>query len=218
MKCTSSYVFSEPIELPLSKRAAPADAEELLSYAASMIEVARKERNIERKAHQKTKEWAQARIANLEAQLARRDADLARCIAQCHDTPTVPAEPPVQKDYVSNSLHWAINKNKSLEMEIHSLNERVSCPCIMSGLHKCLLTTRQLSNMRLRDGAGSPVQAQSDSTLVGGLEEQVRELGSLIDGLKQDRQDWRTVIDSEKQPPLDPFAERLRLVEEECAR
>ncbi|KAF6748576.1 hypothetical protein DFP72DRAFT_916339 [Ephemerocybe angulata] len=122
----------EPIDHPPTSRVSPAEMDDLLSYAASIIEATRRERTLERKAHQKTKEWAQARIATLEAQLARREAELAHCATHCVPgfDPAAPPEPPPE-DHMPyqqclDTLQWTISKNKSLEMEINTLSDKLS--------------------------------------------------------------------------------------------
>ncbi|TFK73267.1 hypothetical protein BDN72DRAFT_214319 [Pluteus cervinus] len=59
--------------------------EELLAYAASIIENLRSERDRERRSHQLTRESAEQRIRKLEAQLARREAELEGCLLAAHD-------------------------------------------------------------------------------------------------------------------------------------
>jgi len=59
--------------------------DEIRSYATAMISSLRAERDLERKAHEQTRQQADYRIIQLEAQLARRDAELAACIAHADD-------------------------------------------------------------------------------------------------------------------------------------
>ncbi|KAF6743501.1 hypothetical protein DFP72DRAFT_932734 [Ephemerocybe angulata] len=200
----------EPIDHPPTSRVSPAEMDDLLSYAASIIEATRRERTLERKAHQKTKEWAQARIATLEAQLARREAELAHCATHCVPgfDPAAPPEPPPE-DHMPyqqclDTLQWTISKNKSLEMEINTLSDK------LSGVR---LHGKHFEEAATSQGPGTK------SSLVQDLDRQVRELGSLVDALKQDRENWRKVIDSEKTTlSSHSISERLRAVEEECAR
>lgn len=131
MRKVHKLVSIDPIEPIMPRRVSPTDVEDLLSYAASMIEVVRRERAMERKAHQKTKEWAQSRIATLEAQLSRREIELARCATHCFSSrDAVPAaaslqdEPVPHQQYV-DTLQWTIAKNRTLELEINALSEKV---------------------------------------------------------------------------------------------
>lgn len=106
-----------------------------------MLEVARRERALERKAHQKTKEWAQSRISTLEAQLSRREAELARCATHCVPAraPSPVQQPPpsypqhevesVPYQQYMDTLQWTISKNRTLEREIQALSEKVSITC-----------------------------------------------------------------------------------------
>jgi hypothetical protein len=86
---------------------------------------------MERKAHQKTKEWAQSRIASLEAQLSRREIELARCATHCFSSrdaiPTAGGseEEPVPHQQYVDTLQWTIAKNRTLELEINALSEKV---------------------------------------------------------------------------------------------
>lgn len=50
------------------------------SYTASIVASLRLERDAEGKAHEETRQWAEARITELEAQVARRDAELEECL------------------------------------------------------------------------------------------------------------------------------------------
>lgn len=55
--------------------------EHLSLYAASLIEVLRKQLNSERLAHTRTRDLANAQLLELNAKLSRRDAELESCIA-----------------------------------------------------------------------------------------------------------------------------------------
>ncbi|KAJ2930677.1 hypothetical protein H1R20_g6418, partial [Candolleomyces eurysporus] len=210
----------DPIEPIMPRRVSPTDVEDLLSYAASMIEVVRRERAMERKAHQKTKEWAQSRIAALEAQLSRREIELARCATHCFSSrDTAPAaaslqdEPVPHQQYV-DTLQWTIAKNRTLELEINALSEKLTEVRLKEGKPQ---DESFLSNAL--DVDHTPTRPHPSS--VAGLGQQIQELGQLIDTLKEDRASWRSAIDSEKlslQKLPETFVNRLQTVEEECAR
>ncbi|KAF5337252.1 hypothetical protein D9611_002967 [Ephemerocybe angulata] len=204
----------EPIDHPPTSRVSPAEMDDLLSYAASIIEATRRERTLERKAHQKTKEWAQARIATLEAQLARREAELAHCATHCVPgfDPAAPPEDHMPYQQCLDTLQRTISKNKSLEMEINTLSDKLS-GVRLQGKHFEEAPPNSATNPHLTQDPGTK------SSLVQDLDRQVRELGSLVDALKQDRENWRKVIDSEKTTlSSHSISERLRAVEDECAR
>ena len=59
--------------------------DEIRTYATAMISSLRAERDLERKAHEQTRQQTDYRIIELEAQLARRDAELAACITHADD-------------------------------------------------------------------------------------------------------------------------------------
>ncbi|KAJ2911530.1 hypothetical protein MD484_g8885, partial [Candolleomyces efflorescens] len=208
MKPSQLHVSSllDPIEPIMPRRVSPTDVEDLLSYAASMIEVVRRERAMERKAHQKTKEWAQSRIAALEAQLSRREIELARGSQE---------EPVPHQQYV-DTLQWTIAKNRTLEMEINALSEKLTEVRLKDG--KPQDESSVLSNFS--EVETFPATNPSASS-VAGLGRQIQELGQLIDNLKKDRASWREAIDSEKlslQKFPETFLNRLHTVEEECDR
>jgi len=126
----SPNIASEPIPPASTRPQVSEDKEELLQYAATMIDAIRRERALERKAHQKTKEWAYSRIATLEAQLSRREAELAQCATHCATVRDPPPQPqpdegPAHQQY-RDTLQWTISKNRSLELEISALREKVS--------------------------------------------------------------------------------------------
>ncbi|KAJ3534218.1 hypothetical protein NMY22_g7019 [Coprinellus aureogranulatus] len=208
----------DPIPPPEPLRSTSGDSDELLSYAATMLEVARRERNLERKAHQKTKEWAHSRIAALEAQLSRREAELARCATHClppERSPTTQQQPPPSypqheaegmpyQQYI-DTLQWTVSKNQTLEREIQALSEK-------------------LADVRMQDRNGTTAEARIASPsrkpkVVDELREQVQQLGKLVDALKEDKKKWRTVLNAEKsEHPSESLSRRLSAVEAECAR
>jgi len=115
------------------------DEEEHL-YASSMIEILRKARDQERRAHIQTRELANARIVTLEAMLSRRDAELEACVASLDHRPSLEdsllrptsnskdrlvfhREPMSEIIPISDML---TARNKMLEMEINMLTRRVS--------------------------------------------------------------------------------------------
>ncbi|RXW19858.1 hypothetical protein EST38_g6011 [Candolleomyces aberdarensis] len=210
----------DPIEPIMPRRVSPTDVEDLLSYAASMIEVVRRERAMERKAHQKTKEWAQSRIATLEAQLSRREIELARCATHCFSSrDAAPAaaslqDEPVPHQHYVDTLQWTIAKNRTLELEINALSEKLTEVRLKEGKPQDESLISHVSDV-------DHTPARSHHSSVAGLGQQIQELGQLIDTLKEDRASWRSAIDSEKlslQKLPETFVNRLQTVEEECDR
>jgi hypothetical protein len=59
--------------------------DEFRTYATAVIASLRAERDLERKAHEQTRHHAKYRIIAIEAQLARRDAELEACITHADD-------------------------------------------------------------------------------------------------------------------------------------
>ncbi|TEB18506.1 hypothetical protein FA13DRAFT_1821746 [Coprinellus micaceus] len=214
LKPSQMHVSSllDPIPAPNTRRKSAADTDEILSYATTMLEVARRERSLERKAHQKTKEWAQSRISALEAQLSRREAELARCTTHCvSPSPTHHQPPPSYPQHEAegmpyqqyiDTLQWTISKNRTLEREIQVLSEK------LAGVR---------THERKGSGSGSNTPKPRVERPPKDLSEQVEHLGRLVDSLKEDRDKWRAVLDGEKSAPKS-ISTRLNAVEAECAR
>ena len=106
--------------------------ERLLLYAAAMVASLRSERDSERRAHEQTRHDAESRIALLEAQLARREAQLETCIiahsAECIRLPQRPAQSevkPMQQNEATQVLELTSTVNRSLEAEVNFLAHRV---------------------------------------------------------------------------------------------
>jgi hypothetical protein len=120
--------------------------DEYLAYATAVIASLRAERDLERSAHERTRQQAENRIIELEAQLARRDAELEACVTHTndflsrgtnHDRITNRSQDgEAGKQGRSDNRHLvredAIQlmettsaKNKVLELEIRSLFKRV---------------------------------------------------------------------------------------------
>lgn len=70
---------------------------DLLDHAIGLITSLRRERDLERKAHDRTRHSDNARISTLEAQLARREAELEECIAHTGECSGRPSKLPHQK-------------------------------------------------------------------------------------------------------------------------
>ena len=76
--CTS--FSSDPIS-PKQHSRRHAEHDDFLPYASSLIATLKTERDLERSAHQQTRQKSESRIAVLEAQLASREAELEACVA-----------------------------------------------------------------------------------------------------------------------------------------
>lgn len=114
------------------------DHQELLSSAAGLIESLRRERDLERAAHQQTKKVAESQIIALKAQLSRREAELEACIAHTKDCFPAPSNyylmagthvPEVREqmspEKAIKALSLTATKNKALELEIKTLFKQV---------------------------------------------------------------------------------------------
>lgn len=98
-----------------------------------MIETLRRERDLERKAHARTRDLAQARIVSLAAQLSRREAELESFISgTAHTASTVQLKHPRQAELLIDEpftteqvISALCARNKALEVEIRGLFKRV---------------------------------------------------------------------------------------------
>jgi hypothetical protein len=100
-------------------------------YATAMLNSLQSERDSERRSHQQTRFDAQSKISLLEAQLARREAQLEACIAhtpECFPLPQQSAQSqaePIEQNEAVKVLETTLAKNRSLEAEVVLLAERV---------------------------------------------------------------------------------------------
>jgi len=127
-------VFSQHIatDAPQIHRQMTDEHDDLISYAASMIQNLCRERDEEKRTHAITRSTAEARILALEAQLSRREAELELQIVNSGNRTRLPFEShPAQEQMASaeiiSMLDDAVVRNKVLEVEIKSLLKRVRC-------------------------------------------------------------------------------------------
>lgn len=120
---------------------------DLLAYATSIIARLRMELDCERQSHSRTVEEANLRIEELEAKVAVREAELENCITSPGDREHQPAEPPnvpthafekrtlgkrfpepkpLSDEECLRFLEGNSARNRSLEIEIRHIAERVS--------------------------------------------------------------------------------------------
>jgi hypothetical protein len=120
--------------------------DELQTYATAIISSLRSERDFERNAHEQTRHQAECRIMELEAQLARRDAELAACITHkdgflteshyqgrksqpLNDHETVSSRQNdnrhMTKEEAIQVMEATSARNKTLEQEVQGLFNRV---------------------------------------------------------------------------------------------
>ncbi|EPQ56773.1 hypothetical protein GLOTRDRAFT_121105 [Gloeophyllum trabeum ATCC 11539] len=122
----------------------PSD-EDLHAYASALIASLRVERDLERKAHAITRRDAEHRVALLEAQVARRDAELEACIfhpehmsklqAAEHEPKLVPLsakDTSLSEEDIISVLEMTARRNRALELEVKEIaarleNARASC-------------------------------------------------------------------------------------------
>ena len=120
--------------------------DEYLTYSTAVIASLRAERDLERSAHEHTRQQAEHRIIELEARLARRDAELEACVTNTNDF----LSQRTNHDYITHRLQdgeagkqsqsdnrhllredaiqvmeMTSAKNKVLELEIRSLFKKV---------------------------------------------------------------------------------------------
>lgn len=119
-----------------------------------MISSLRNERDIEREAHQKTRDEAECRITALQAQVACREAQLESYVDYLKSPEPGPGHSiiyrkPTIRDEILKILDTTTTRNKELEAEIKILLERVSpLPC--HSLHHLIKDTIQLNHARRR--------------------------------------------------------------------
>ncbi|KAJ6610625.1 hypothetical protein B0H10DRAFT_1811311, partial [Mycena sp. CBHHK59/15] len=135
----------EPIHaMPTSSHSIASD-DDLLAYASGMIKYLRGALATERNAHSTTRKAARARISLLEAQLARRDAELEACIVHAgqpfsHATRAAPLGPdicvpptsPVPISDMDTFPDRVAAENIVLEAEVEQLAARVSARLLLA--------------------------------------------------------------------------------------
>lgn len=141
---TLSVTSLEPYTSPPNTKVNDSD-KQLQAYATAIINTLRIERDLERKAHEKTRQNDEFRIIELEAQLARREAELEACRCAVHggdsldqrrhrvyssrDRETIKVDshptPRITKDEAIKIMDITSTKNKLLELEVQGLAKRV---------------------------------------------------------------------------------------------
>lgn len=107
----------------------------VLSYATSIIEELRRERDLERVSHARTRAVAEAKILDLEAKLSRREAELESCAGHVDQDQDVTFTPktfsqnfqgePITSQHIISMLDVTVARNKILELEIKALLRQV---------------------------------------------------------------------------------------------
>jgi hypothetical protein len=128
--------FSEPLHTMPNDWSRLISEHDLWAYASGMITFLRDSLASERRAHAETRTAARARTALLEAQIARRDAELEACLFHTgqtfprasgsrHAPPNIPvlspSPPPIPTADVDNALHLTVAQNVALEEELEHL-------------------------------------------------------------------------------------------------
>lgn len=144
---TICLVATEPLKRhPSSNSSEQTFNDELQMYATAIISSLRSERDLERNSHEHTRHQAECRIIELEAQLARRDAELAAHIThtdgflrESHDQGRK-SRPLKDQKKVSSSqngnrhmtkeeaiqvMEATSARNKTLEQEVQGLFDKV---------------------------------------------------------------------------------------------
>lgn len=133
----------DAFELPAIRPAQRILDDEAQAYAAAVIHSLRDERNLERQAHEQTRQHADSRILELEAQLARRDAELEACLiydknndTASHHSKRTPLPPNMARDVPRMTNEEALEvmgttsaRNKVLEQEVRGLSHMVRSSC-----------------------------------------------------------------------------------------
>lgn len=110
------------------------ETQDLFSYASAMINALRLQRDNERHSHSRTRDIANNRITLLEAQVARRDAEIAAAVSGDRSTPAAGSLPgvgllntpePLDAQAMVKMLEWTATKNRQLEVDIHVLTGKV---------------------------------------------------------------------------------------------
>jgi hypothetical protein len=135
-------------------------------YAGAVIDTLRRERDLARVAHEHTRQIFQDRIDNLEAQLARRDAELEACGGDV-EPPMLEASSVLKKEdqkgkkfrkeqvlipqeEVLTLQQQSTTRNKTLEEEIRGLFKRVRIfqVCFSASLHVVFSSNKPASHTR----------------------------------------------------------------------
>ena len=149
--------------------------DQYMAYATAVIASLRAERDLERNAHERTRQQAEHRITELEARLARRDAELEACVAHTndflsqgtsHDCLTYRSQdgeagkqnrsdnPHLLREDAIQVMETTSAKNKVLELEIRSLFKRVRSRLLSVHLDSHLL--KQLEKARQTASGAAP--------------------------------------------------------------
>lgn len=125
--------------------------DDLRAYASAVIVSLQTERERERQSHKRIFKDAEYRIAELEAKVARRDAELEACIAHVHhtssSTPEIEFKNQTDRGRMSKEDALAVMetttaRNKLLESEVQELFQKVytSIPfCFLVFIYACQL-------------------------------------------------------------------------------
>lgn len=105
-------------------------------FSRAIIESSRKELELERASHRQTRMSARLRIMELEARVARRDAELEACVVHDHILGSTSEDAhreltPLTQSGAIQALEATAARNRSLEREVQGLMSRVSASSYM---------------------------------------------------------------------------------------
>lgn len=164
------------------------------SYASSVISSLKKQLEIERAAHQRTRLDAATQISDLQARLARREAALEESIGKkggSKEILPVGRIVPLDKEEAMKLLHA---KNKAVELEVKELGNR---------LERARLSGPTSDQPDLRGGPHATDRSalptvNPGTEMIQSLDLQIQELGRQIDGFTRQRQELSQYINDEK--------------------
>ncbi|CAA7269855.1 unnamed protein product [Cyclocybe aegerita] len=158
----------KPGPLLTHRPVAPPDAEDLLQYAAAMLEIVRRERDSEKQAHERTREGLEAHILALEAKLSRREVELESCVASAGHGASLRAASPAWDNTQRERRADDRRESRSQERREISSEEMIGMLDVTAARNKVLEAEIKILARRT-------------------LEFQIRDLSSKIDGFAEER-------------------------------
>ncbi|KAH8081301.1 hypothetical protein BXZ70DRAFT_1012396 [Cristinia sonorae] len=220
---TSMHLLTplEPLSLPIPASSSCPDS--VSSYAAVVIASLNAQLTKERTTNARVLDYAEAEILRLQAQVARRDAELEACVVHSHDTALMDVHIPVDaggtkvearddrkpaagktrieassltREEALSVMGLVNTRNKQLETDVHRLSQRLRDAKVRHAqeLPVPIAPSNAAATVPLSEQT-PPASASNKINLLHDMQVQLRKFSEAIDALREERGEMQQVID-----------------------